>query len=260
MTCNRNTLLFQSETMAAAPNWFSIAFGTGDLKEIVPGRGMTEEQMEIALKSKKFRDFITTFDHTKLSLTKITIMSVFLFGPNLGFALLNCDIKTRAGGKPIPGVVFLRGDAVAILVIAACEGKRYALLTMQYRAPVGCAIVEAVAGMMDEGKDPFGVAIKEVNEETGIIIKRTDLTFITKMSPSAGGCDEQIDCFYTRPLEMSPDALKKIQSHIFGSGDEIIRIIAAPFNNLKEAVDLHQFGDSKINSCVLGMIASGYFN
>lgn len=245
--------------MAAQTNWFKSE--TGDLKEIIAGSGVTPEQMQILMVSEKFKKFIRTFNHEQLSLTKITVGWALPFGSNLGFAILTTDVKTRKGGKILPGAVFLRGDSVAIMVIVSCEGKRYALLTKQFRIPVGGhAIVEAVAGMMDEGKDPVGVAIKEVKEEANVEIKKEDLVKLTAIAPSAGGCDEQITCYYTRTLEISATKLKEIQEKIFGTGDEAIRIIAVPFNTLQEAFSLHDHGDSKINSCVLAMIAKGYFN
>ena len=255
-------------TSAETTNWFAhfielhpeLEGKTGDLKEIIQDLGVSEIRMEIVLKAPKFAKFVAEFNHEEISLTAITIRDVFPFGPNLGFAFLDCATKTRNGGKMLPGAVFLRGGAVAILVIARCEGKHYALLTKQYRIPVGgFAIVEAVAGMMDEDKDPIGVAIKELQEESGITIKRADLIQLGDMSPSAGGCDEKIRCYATRTLEMSAENLAAIQEHVFGTGDETIRIIAEPFNTIEEATALIKHGDSKLNTCVLAMIGRGFF-
>lgn len=233
---------------------------TGDLTTIIQGPGVPDAHMEIALKALKFKNFVLEFNHAEISLTAITIRNVYPFGPNLGFAFLDCATKTRNGGKMLPGAVFLRGGAVAILVIVSCDDKHYVLLTKQYRIPVGgFAIVEAVAGMMDEDKDPIGVAIKELQEESGIAIKRADLIQLGDMTPSAGGCDEKIRCYATNTLEMSADKLAAIQEHVFGTGDETIRIVAEPFNTIEEASALIKHGDSKLNTCVLAMIGRGFF-
>jgi hypothetical protein len=37
----------------------------------------------------------------------------------------------------VPGIVFMRGGAVAVLVILECEGKQHTILTYQARVPVG---------------------------------------------------------------------------------------------------------------------------
>jgi 8-oxo-dGTP pyrophosphatase MutT (NUDIX family) len=233
---------------------------TGDLTTIIQGPGVPDAHMEIALKAPKFKNFVLEFNHAEISMTAITIRNVYPFGPNLGFAFLDCATKTRNGGKMLPGAVFLRGAAVAILVFARCNGMNYVLLTKQFRVPIGgFAIVEAVAGMMDEDKDPIGVAIKELQEESGIALKRDDLIHLCEITPSAGGCDEKIQCYATHAIEMSADKLAAIQEHVFGTGDETIRIVAEPFNTLEDATALIKYRDSKLNTCALAMIGRGLY-
>jgi ADP-sugar diphosphatase len=63
----------------------------------------------------------------------------------------------------LPGIVFARGGAVAILMLLECEGQKYAVLTEQARVPVGRTILELPAGMLDDDDGDFvGTAAREV--------------------------------------------------------------------------------------------------
>lgn len=246
---------------------------TPDLEQIFTRNLNTIANMDALMKSPKFVEYIQNFDHVALKLTHIEVRDIFMFGKNVGFALVNCTVYNKKSNQLNPaGIVFIRGGAVAILVIAECEKRKYALLTHQYRVPMGTAIVEAVAGMLDDDRDsngkpdPYGVAIKELEEETGLKLKRTDLIKVGRMYPSGGGCDEFIDCFYTHPLQLSPESLQKIQTTVFGVGDESIRIEAHSINTPTEVFQLLRLGgcsaipysDSKLNTCLLGYIESQF--
>merc|ERR1719356_423863 len=103
-------------------------------------------------------------------------------------------------GKPVPGVVFMRGAAVAILVVLKCKDKRYTVVVRQPRIPVGKDnLPEIPAGMLDGEGNFAGVAAKELKEETGISINQKDLIDMTQLAfndtypgmyPSCGGTDE----------------------------------------------------------------------
>jgi 8-oxo-dGTP pyrophosphatase MutT (NUDIX family) len=243
-----------------------------DLEVIFTKNPNCEANMEKLMKTPKFVEHIKTMDHKNLKLTKIEVRDIYMFGPNIGFALINNTIYNRKSNLLLPGAVFIRGGAVAILVIVVCEGRKYVLLTRQYRVPMGSAIVEAVAGMLDDDRDvngkpdPYGVAIKELKEESGLELKRADLIKVGRMYPSGGGCDEFIECFYTKNLDISNDKLDYLQTHVFGEGDESIRIEAHPINTQKEVFQLLRlngssvtYSDSKINACLLGYIEN-HFN
>jgi ADP-sugar diphosphatase len=55
-------------------------------------------------------------------------------------------VVTTEDGKPLPGYVFLRGDAVTVLLLV----NKKMLLVRQYRVPVQRYNLEAPAGMLDE--------------------------------------------------------------------------------------------------------------
>ncbi len=79
---------------------------------------------------------------------------------------------TTFGEHVVPGIVFMRGGAVSILPILQCDGQRHVLLCRQPRLPVGLAqFPEIPAGMLDGSGKFSGVAAKELEEETGIVIR-----------------------------------------------------------------------------------------
>lgn len=58
--------------------------------------------------------------------------------------------------------------AGAVCVIALTKGRpREILLVRQYRAPVGAAVIELPAGLIDPGESPGQAALRELAEETG---------------------------------------------------------------------------------------------
>lgn len=208
----------------------------------------------------KFRNYIENFNHEIRDLRSIEILGVFMFGPNVGFIYINCGIYIPGTNtKEVSGFVFIRGDAIAVLVIASVHDKRYALLTRQWRSAGGDNKTEALAGMCDENGDPTGVAIKELYEESGIRLTKKDLIPVGTMEPSIGGCDERITCFYTTTVDLAEDRFDTILSKTHGVDGEKIRIIAKPMDTEVQCIDLAlETGDSKLATCMMGYIKNTY--
>ena len=170
--------------------------------------GGNAEQLEKALGTTMFNDWKAAVESNKsLNVKKIEVQGIDMFGPKkVGFLKFKADVEVD--GRFVPGIVFMRGGAVGILVILSCGGKEYALLTKQPRVPVGDdAYPEIPAGMLDGDGCFGGVAAKEMKEETGIEILEKDLIDMTELAygkrfkgmiPSAGGCDEFIRLFVFR--------------------------------------------------------------
>jgi ADP-sugar diphosphatase len=180
---------------------------------------------------KPFNDWVQNFD-PKFTCSKITIQSVDYFGPRIGFLKLKADITFN--GKPIPGIIFMRGGAVAILVILECEGKNYVVLTCQPRAPMGSSnFLEIPAGMLDGSSNFAGVAAKELDEETGIKIDTSNLNFLGEMVPSAGGCDENIRLFVHK-RQITSNELATLQGKCTGviEEGEQITLKIVPYANV----------------------------
>ncbi|KAI4950412.1 hypothetical protein J4E91_004294 [Alternaria rosae] len=150
-------------------------------------------------------------------LKRIEIQSVDYFSPTkIGFIKLKADIRNREN-KALPGIAFLRGGSVAMLMVLRpvdSRDERWVVMTEQPRVPAGSLkFVEIPAGMLDDAGDFRGQAAKEIEEETGFKLPKHELIDLTKLAlsqsnpeseclvdeslqdamyPSPGGSDEYI--------------------------------------------------------------------
>eukprot|EP01086_Lenisia_limosa_P007375 TRINITY_DN27054_c0_g1_i1.p1 TRINITY_DN27054_c0_g1~~TRINITY_DN27054_c0_g1_i1.p1 ORF type:complete len:257 (+),score=59.72 TRINITY_DN27054_c0_g1_i1:177-947(+) len=171
----------------------------------------------------------------RLHLESVQIQSVDMFGPRPGFVKFTTRVLESASLKsaPIPGIVFMRGGSVAILVILECDGQKFTVVTRQPRIPIGSFdMIEIPAGMLDGSGHFTGVAAKELEEETGIKIDASELIDLTKMAygnkypgmyPSPGGCDEIIRLFAykTSVTKAKLDELKGKCTGVIEEGERI---------------------------------------
>jgi len=119
---------------------------------------------------------------------------------------MEADIRNSAG-ETLPGVVFLRGGSVAVLVIIEEEEgvkiwqkkrkEQWTILTSQPRIPAGSLrFLEIPAGMMDKDSRTFtGKAADEIYEELGLKIdasKLIDLCALSQLSTSGGAAKEEL--------------------------------------------------------------------
>ena len=155
------------------------------------------EKIETILADKLFTSWCDSMED-QFEVRGVHLQSVDFFGPRIGFLKIKADV-TNKSGQFCPGICFLRGGAVGVLVILTQQedGQEFTVLTVQPRTPTGkFALSEIPAGMLDGSGNFAGVAAKEIKEETGLIISQTDLIDLTKMAfgdslpgvyPSAGG-------------------------------------------------------------------------
>lgn len=162
------------------------------------------------------------FNKSPYKLRKITLQSVDWFGSGdkkrLGFVKFQAQI-TNDNGEYLPGAVFMRGSSVAMLLVLqpddvpeSEESEKHVLLTVQPRLAAGSlAFPEIPAGMLDDAGSFAGGAAKEIEEETGLVVKDEDLIDMTALalqndnSPeqlqngvftTPGACDEFVPIFY----------------------------------------------------------------
>lgn len=188
------------------------------------------------------------FHADPFQLRDITIDSHSRFGSRIGFLKLSANVSNSANTR-LPGVIFLRGPAVAMLVVLTPDDQppdsldeAYALLTVQPRIATGSlAFVELPAGMMDGDNNFAGVAAREIEEELGLVLKQEDLTSLTdkvaeirsarqhQNTPSTDEHSGAGDHKETLPFAMYPSA---------GGCDEYIKIFfherRVPRHTLKE--------------------------
>jgi ADP-sugar diphosphatase len=180
----------------------------------------------------------------------VRFQSVDFFGPRVGFMKFRADVRT-AEGSVLPGLVFMRGGAVGILVILRCAQQLFTIITLQPRVPTGLfQFPEIPAGMLDHSGDFAGIAAKEMKEECGLSISDTDpcLVDLTEFAygdrfrgvyPSAGGCDEFLRLFVYHK-DVSQEKLDKLKGKLTGNRDhgELITLKIVPLADLwKEAPD-----------------------
>ncbi|KAF6160295.1 hypothetical protein GIB67_019064 [Kingdonia uniflora] len=181
--------------------------------------------------------------HDDMSLKQVLIQGVDMFGSHIGFLKFKADVLDKETGKKIPGIVFARGPAVAVLILLDSEDETYAILTEQVRVPVGRLILELPAGMLDDDKgDVVGTAVREVEEETGIKLKMTDMVNLTAfldsstgctVFPSPGGCDEELSLFLYRG-SVDKDVITALHGKETGLRDhgELIKVYVVPYHKL----------------------------
>ena len=205
----------------------TVSFRGQPIPVTYSGAGVTRDQAVQGLASQPFQSWLRRCDSGTGNTTKqlavhaIEIQSIDFFGPRrVGFMKIKTHTTLTDGvalhEKPLPGICFLRGNAVSIFVALFCEddGKVYSLLTDQPRVPLGMAsVLELPAGMLDsDAHSVSGIAVQEMEEECGITVCDTDFVDLTELacqeavalgnlpmaalSPSGGGCDEMLRYLY----------------------------------------------------------------
>ncbi|KAK9456300.1 hypothetical protein V1511DRAFT_510110 [Dipodascopsis uninucleata] len=219
-------------------------------------------RLQDSLKSTAVKGGATNTEATYYEIKKIDIQSADFFGPEkrkLGFLKLKATVEDDQGST-LPGIVLLRGQSVAILVLLYPsvypganrsedfnDDNAYVVLTVQPRIPGGSMkMSEIPAGMFDSTDKADGGVLKftaqrELKEECGIEIKSHEMKSLYTenggifMSP--GGCDEQIQLFYCRKLVAEKD-MQELEGKFGGAADELqerITLRIVPLKDLMKA-------------------------
>jgi hypothetical protein len=114
-----------------------------------------DASLHLVLAFRPFQQWASTLD-ARFSVSSITLQSVDMFGPRVGF--LKFVASATFAGSPVPGVIFLRGGAVAVLPVLRCAGERWVVCCRQPRLAVGRHYLEIPAGMLDGSGAFSGVA------------------------------------------------------------------------------------------------------
>lgn len=236
----------------------------------------TEQAVAFTKKNFAFQRWLQRLDMGFTSATddvsSVQVLEIYPFGPvegGKGFVVANATVTRRLkDGKTIelPGAAFLRGDAVAVLPILIDEAdstKRYILTTVQPRVPFGEAACEEIpAGMVDDNSHTFvGTAAKELKEETGIEIKESELQTLGSVSPSPGGCDEDIELFYVEK-RMSAEAIAAFQEKYTGviQEGECIKLRVRTQKDFAEAFYNGEINDAKALAAYFRYCGAGIYH
>ncbi|XP_027336255.1 nudix hydrolase 14, chloroplastic [Abrus precatorius] len=226
---------------------------------IVAAPGVSRSDFWSAIESSLFKQWLHNLQTENgvlsdgtMALRQVLIQGVDMFGKRIGFLKFKADIFDKQTGKKVPGIVFARGPAVAVLILLESEGETYAVLTEQARVPVGRIILELPAGMLDDDKGDFvGTAVREVEEETGIKLNIEDMVDLTafldsttgsRVIPSPGGCDEEISIFLYKG-RVDKEIITQLQGKETGLREhgELIKLRVVPYNKL-----WHSTADCKV--------------
>jgi ADP-sugar diphosphatase len=112
------------------------------------------------------------------------------------FSLIDTDVTSPEGTR-LPNIVFIRGHACVIVprIENSSTGEKKFLMVNQRRIGNGQMSLEFPAGMLDEHSgDPTGVALKELEEETGLQLNSESIFLLHDklLYSSVGGSDEGI--------------------------------------------------------------------
>ncbi|CAG8462914.1 6339_t:CDS:10 [Ambispora gerdemannii] len=191
----------------------------------------------------------------ELEVKKVEIQNVDYFGPKLGFIKFKIDARLKENGKNIPGIVFMRGGSVAVLLILRSKENdgsivsEHVVLTVQPRIAVpSFGFPELPAGMLDGSGNFAGKASEEIKEETGLEIKDHELIDMTGLSfgekyrgayPSPGGCDEFMRlCLCIK--EMRREQVQELEGRLCGLREhgESITVKLVKLNDLWKIPDM----------------------
>ncbi|MBS1991126.1 MAG: NUDIX domain-containing protein [Cyanobacteria bacterium SZAS LIN-3] len=174
--------------------------------------------------STQYQDWLASMDDKKFVVNSVHLQSVDMFTPTkLGFIKFKADV-TDSKGQRVPGIVFMRGGAVGMLVVL---NKKYAVLTVQPRVPTGSfEFVELPAGMLDGSGNFAGVAAKEIDEELDLKIPASALIDLGAVANytrgffvSPGAVDETIRLFCYE-VDVSDDELTAMNGKATGLIEE----------------------------------------
>lgn len=204
---------------------------------------------EVVSKSSNFKNWVAELDSDPvLFVEDIHIQSVDCFGPRVGFVKFTTTAKAKTGPQraiEVPGIVFVRGGAVGMLIILECEGEQYTILTRQARVAVGRHDLPEIPASMIEGSDNFKeVAVELVRQECGFNINEDEVDDLTDLAygrefkgvfPSAGGCDEFIKLYMVR-REVDKEVLAHLHGRFTGllAEGEHIKLEIVPLADLWE--------------------------
>ena len=221
--------------MACSVYTHTVNINGTEVPVFYPNNTLGQEHLEFILHEPKVAKYFKEIT-TDIVVRTVTIYKEIMFGKRLGFLFMQLEAIDRRSGKGIPGVVFLRGDAAACLLLLKNKDTRalFMALVKQSRAPAGKKVFEAPAGMLDDNtENPTLTVAKEITEETGTVVKSTGVKTDDPMDQvhyleslgvpiqlSPGGTQEQIFNFWYM-VEMTTEEIAALHGKRIVNEEEL---------------------------------------
>ncbi|KAJ4712906.1 nudix hydrolase 14, chloroplastic-like [Melia azedarach] len=263
LLCSKMSTHTDSSSPSPLIHSITIASQLNQPVHLVAAPGLSDTEFRCAIESTLFKQWLNNLQSENgilangdMLLKQVLIQGVDMFGKRLGFLKFKADIFDKETGKKVPGIVFARGPAVAVLILLDAEGETYAVLTEQVRVPTGRVVLELPAGMLDDDKGDFvGTAVREVEEEIGIHLNLENIIDLTalldpstgsRVFPSPGGCDEEISLFLYKG-SVDKEIITQLQGKETGLRDhgELIKVRVVPYCKL-----WHMTPDAKVLTAI----------
>lgn len=107
-------------------------------------------------------------------------------------------------------------------------------LVKQYRHPAARYVLEIPAGRLEAGERPEDCAVREMEEELGLIAGRVEP--LSEFFPTPGFCSEKLWVFLATGLRETRQRL---------DADEFVEIVRVPFARALEMIETREIEDAK---------------
>ena len=153
------------------------------------------------------------------------------------FIRVRRDKAELPNGKTAVREVVEHPGAVAVLPL---DDDGSVVTVRQYRYPLGKALLEVPAGKLERGEEARQCALRELEEETGLV--PDELSYLGCLYISPGFCNEEIHLYLARGLR---------EGKLHPDEDEFLERCRVPFGELVEAVLRDEIHDAKTVAAVL---------
>ena len=180
--------------------------------------------LEALSKSSLIIDWLSRISK-EIDLIEARVVDINMFGKRVGFVEIDADYIWK--GEKRNERFFLSGKSVFIVVLFKTEksSSYYTVLVKQPRIACGKQLLEFPAGMADDSTDYKDVAIRELEEECGIIADDKELNELSDfLNTSQLICDDMAKVFFIVKNE-TLENVKKFENKTFGADeDEVITL------------------------------------
>lgn len=114
------------------------------------------------------------------------------------------ELETQAGTRPYT-IVRMRPFVCVLPVLRAKTPEARAVLVRQFRYAVGAWQIEPPAGGIEQGETPEAAAVRELAEETGLVVD--ELVALGQALPSGGSTNERAWLYCARCSRATDKAL-----------------------------------------------------